>query len=144
MMPRIVARLPFVVSATGDDVRAIALAQVPVEPTGEDHSFLVLELRETISRSRLMETLSAGGLTPIACSTHPPTEDTAVSQHLVEVDGFVEANDPRIAAVCEALGDAVQRAVCLGSFAMPITVPATERPMGWVSVVTAPIEQEAT
>ncbi|MCA8931087.1 MAG: chorismate mutase [Rhodospirillaceae bacterium] len=123
-LPQIVARLPFVADARSTDVQTLAIARVASEPTGDDHSFLVLELQETISRSRLMQTLTAEGFKPVAFWTYSDDAHGEVIQHLVEVEGFLDRHDPRLATTKQAFGEALQRIFYLGGFAMPIVVPA--------------------
>ena len=125
-LPKIVTRLPFLVEPGANDVQALAIARVPVEPTGEDHGFVVLELRETISRSRMIETLTGEGFAPIAFWTHPAGQHDHTHQHLVEIDGFVAPDDPRLDALSAAFGEALNGVFVLGGFAMPIAVDPEE------------------
>jgi len=120
--PRIISRLPFLSrSGRGDEVDGLAIAVLPLEPTGDDRTFLGLELAENISRGRLKDLLDACGLVSQQLRTfHLPGSAGAV--HLVEADGFVAADDPRLESLSQRLGDALVRAQPLGAYAVPIAV----------------------
>jgi len=119
--PRVIAHLPFVVSARGNGRKGLAIARIPHEPTGDDHTLVAIELTEPVSRSRLKEALEDAGLPPVAFWNGPEREaDSPV--HLVEVTDFVGADDARLGQLVDRLGFVGRRAVPIGGFAMPIVV----------------------
>jgi chorismate mutase / prephenate dehydratase len=123
--PRIIARLPFIQDKDGDGKGdALVLAALPLEATGDDRSLLIVEIPQEISRGRLKEALEGVKLSPhLVCGSHLETGGTV---HLIEVAGFVNADDPRLAAAIQALvaagagaGDAV-RLLPIGAYATPL------------------------
>jgi chorismate mutase-like protein len=131
--PRIIARLPFIVGrGRSEDTRALALAQVSHEATGDDHTMVSIELSGPISRSRLREGLIACGLSPVAFWSCVPTrsEPQAVPPQLVEVDDFVADDDLRLGQLLDWLGDYGRRALPIGGFAMPLSVSGPVREGG--------------
>ena len=125
-VPSVVARLPFAVPARGDDLRALAVAVVPHQPTGDDHSLVAIELFETISRSRLKAALDEAALPSVAFWSRAGHRGDDGPLHLVEIADFVERNDPRLATLTESLGDAGRRALTVGGFAMPIQLDPSD------------------
>jgi chorismate mutase len=128
--PRVIARLPFVGRGRGEETRALALAQVPHEPTGDDHGMVSVELSEPISRSRLREGLIACELPPVAfwsCSARRRDAEEEMPPHLVEIADFVADGDPRLGRLLDWLGDSGRRALPIGGFAMPLEVRAPAR-----------------
>jgi chorismate mutase / prephenate dehydratase len=124
--PRIIARLPFV-SRSGprnEEPEALALAAMPLEPTGNDHTFIGIELRSDVSRGRLKDYLEQAGLIPGMFRTHflPGGGGTV---HLVLVEEFVDAADPRLTTLSQRLGDSLYRLMPLGAYAAPIPAPGT-------------------
>lgn len=109
---QIVARLPFVPLGGAE---ALVIAEAPAEASGSDRSYLVLESQPDISRSTLTRALKAAELT--ACSVQVFEEEERW-RHLVEVEGFVEAADPRLARLLEK--DAFRQARSIGGFARPL------------------------
>lgn len=122
--PRVIARLPFASLGRGEETRALALAQVPHESTGDDHTMVSIELAEPVSRSRLREALDHCGLSPMAFWSCVPNANDGdeVPPHLVEVADFVAADDPRLNRLLDWLGDSGRRTLPIGGFAMPLTV----------------------
>jgi len=127
--PRVVARLPFCGRGNGKaegGVDALALAAIPFEPTGDDHTLLGLELAEDISRGRLKDMLEAAGLPATQYRTyHLPGGGGSV--HLIEVESYVDAGDERLSALARRLGDALVRVLPIGVYATPFVVASESR-----------------
>jgi chorismate mutase len=119
--PRVVARLPFCGrgNGRGEERDALAVAAVPAEPTGDDRTLLGLELAEDISRGRIKDMLEASAL-PMTQSRSYFERDGGVSIHLVEIDDYVEAKDPRVKDLRARMGEALLRALPIGGYATPI------------------------
>jgi chorismate mutase/prephenate dehydratase len=120
--PRILARLPFAGrgnARSGGD--ALAVGSGALEPTGDDRSLVVVETRGDISRARFFSTFAAVGL---GCSFVAAVELGDGSRlNLAELDDFVAAGDARLQRFVEQVGaDAVERIVCLGSYAAPLAI----------------------
>jgi hypothetical protein len=118
--PHIVARLPL----TGPGplgIEALAIARMTPEPTGDDHSVVAVETGPDISRSAFTEALAAAGLAPRAIWDARPAADDA-RFHVVEVRGFVEPDDGRLAALRGASdGGGIRNALLLGAYATPLS-----------------------
>ena len=117
--PRIhvVARLPFWGPRPegAPRVHALVVAAMPPDPSSEDRSLITLELPPEQSRARLAAALAAAGF---ATSRTLLWRDPRlqVAQALVGVSGFVTDDDPRLAA----LSDALRPPVVLGAYALPV------------------------
>ena len=126
--PRIVFRLPL---AEAGNVRhgargmpdALAVARIAPEPTGADHSALVIETNEMLSRTALGELFNRAGLKPLQLVSDPE----GTTMHLAIVDGFVPPDDPRLIQMGER--DAVARALSIGSYPQRLP-PAAPRGRG--------------
>jgi chorismate mutase-like protein len=116
--PRVVARLPFGArgNARAEPGDALAIAKLPIEETGADRSFLIVETHGDVSRTRLISALAQAGLPCTFFASHLPR-----SQALAEVEGLVALRDPRIARLLELLGDAAAWVVPIGGYALPLT-----------------------
>jgi chorismate mutase / prephenate dehydratase len=122
--PRIhvVARLPFW-SPRPDgapQVQALVVAAVAPDPSaigeeGGDRSLIGLELPVDLSRARLATALTAAGLTQSAAILRRDP-GAQVAHALVEVEGFVTEDDPRLAAI----PDLLRPPVVLGAYAIPV------------------------
>jgi hypothetical protein len=121
--PRIFARLPFFDGASerGATVSAVAIARVAPEQTGEDRSLLAIETVEEVSRTRLISALSAAGLEALFIVDDARGGGRGTGLHLVEVDGFVTAEDGSLAQFSAALGPALGRIAVLGTYAATLS-----------------------
>ncbi len=120
--PRIVARLPFVMTERlREGPSALVVGHVDAEPTGDDRSFLVVELGEDVSRSRLKQVADATGLPAIHfwTSALPVPERPPI---LIEVAGHVAPGDRKLAAFRGGLGDTVRQLRAVGSYAVPLSL----------------------
>lgn len=118
--PRVIARLPFVREPGGqhEGPEALALALVPHEDSGEDHSLLLVETFDPLSRAAIAKVLAGAGLmlAPGGLCQDSPSEDL----YLVEVEGFVATDDPRLARLVRGSEAGVSRVSVAGSFALPV------------------------
>ena len=117
--PRIhvVARLPFWGPRTegAPRVHALVVAAVAPDPSGADRSLITLELPPEQSRARLSAALGAAGFT-LGRTLLLRDPRVPAAQALVDVDGFVTDNDPRLAT----LNDVLRPPVVLGAYALPV------------------------
>lgn len=120
-IPHIVARLPFAVVDTpsGSGPEALAIGLAAPEPTDRDHSFLTIETGEVISRSQLKGLLTTAGLDVL---TIHACDDGGRSLHLVEVEGFVAADDERLSQLPELSEGRLVQARPVGGFAVPLSL----------------------
>jgi chorismate mutase len=112
----VVARLPFVTLRPEGAPRAQALVvgALAPEPSGEDRSLVAFEADPDFSRARLHELLAGAGLRPLGLVLH--RVERAPTACLAEVDGLVEARDPRLAALAEI---GLARPVVIGAWPVP-------------------------
>jgi len=125
--PRVVARLPFTGVGSGPrrDLEAMALARAENQATGNDRSLMVLEAEDELSRARLSTALSAIDLAPNLMLVREERAETWLV--LVEVDGFVGADDQRIETLLQGSGLPLVRVHRLGSYAVPFEAAALAR-----------------
>jgi chorismate mutase-like protein len=133
-VPHVIARLPFgdPGNQRGRGLQALVIGTTPNEATERDRSLLVAESRDPISRSSLRDALNAAQLKPVFIQAFQ--EPGGRELHLVEVEGFLAKEDPRLAVLARALG-ADSRAIAIGGYAVPLsadelandTAPALKR-----------------
>lgn len=119
-VPRIVARLPVAVAAApsaADGTAALAVTLSPIEASGEDRSYLMLETAEQISRGALRDWLAKADLTQR--ETAAWRDDDKRWLYLIEVDGFVDPEDERLARLAGAVESRVLQVTAVGAYAAP-------------------------
>jgi chorismate mutase / prephenate dehydratase len=118
--PHVISRLPFGGrgNARPNSGDALAIGRGAQLPTGRDRTLIGTENAPNISRGRLFSNLSGLDLrcTFIALSEHAEGGST-----LIELDGFVSADDPRLDRFRAQLGPAVYRLLPLGGYAVPLS-----------------------
>lgn len=118
--PKVFCRLPFLDAGNGE-VTAYTIGQVPLESSGDDLSWLVIETGEELSRSRVMAWLEKAGLKARMRAMHSPKAFPG-SFYLVEVDGYLNDDGPALDDVRAAAGKALSRMSHVGVIARPIQI----------------------
>jgi chorismate mutase len=117
--PRIVARLPFAPPiSTAGRAEALAVGLSAQEDTGDDRAYLVVETGGQASRSAVKRAIEAAGFRVRDWKSGPAAASPA--RALVEVDGCVAPDDPRLAELPRAGGEAVAAAWSVGGYASPL------------------------
>jgi hypothetical protein len=118
--PQVIARLPFAGrgNARSDGGDALAIGRGAQLATGHDRTLIATENAPNISRGRLFSIFAGLGLrcTLIASSEHAEGGNT-----LIELDGFVPPDDPRLDRFRAQLGAALYRLLPLGGYAVPLS-----------------------
>jgi len=116
--PHVIARLPF--GARGNarsNADALAIGRGVEQPTGQDRTLLATENAPDISRGRIVSMLSDLGL---SCTFMTSCEHADAAHTLIEIDGFIAPDDPRLDRLRAQLGKALYRMLRLGSYAVPL------------------------
>ncbi|MBL8670164.1 MAG: chorismate mutase [Alphaproteobacteria bacterium] len=119
--PRIVGRLPFAGGeAHGDRTEAALVAKLQPEPTGDDATYLALEVSATVSRGRIVGKLQESGLAPEFFATWE-TRGSDFHLLLIEVGDFIAADDARLAKLSYQ-GSPFAWARPIGSYPRPLNL----------------------
>jgi chorismate mutase/prephenate dehydratase len=113
----IAARLPFWAPRPegAPQVQALVVAAAAPDPSGADRTLLGVELSPEMSRTRLAAAAAAAGLAPMAMILCRDA-GAPVAHGLIEVEGHMEENDARLAALAERAA----RPLVLGAYAVPL------------------------
>jgi chorismate mutase len=119
----VTARLPFVVGdprGEADGGEAMVVAARPPDPSGDDVTLLALSARGQSSRGRLRDLLAEAGF---AATWRGATSGEGGSDtwHLIEVSGFVDADEPRLRELPRDHPREMDRCVRLGAWARPFS-----------------------
>ena len=121
--PRIINRLPFigVPEDRGTNIEALVICPVPSEPTGRDHTYLVVETVDEIGLERLSTVLKQVDINPVFMSVWRDPDSSSHYMHLAEVEGFITDEDSMILRLGECLGGAASSIWTIGSYGQPLT-----------------------
>jgi chorismate mutase len=117
----VMIRLPLAPSANarGDGLEALVVGFAAPEASARDRSLFVFETKDELSRSALTAALQEAGLEPCSYAGWRDTSATRLLT-LVELEGFVEAGDARIARVVGTTKNRIERAYHIGGYAQPL------------------------
>ena len=126
--PRIINRLPFIYAPKGcnTNLEALVICSVPSEPTGQDHTFLVIETVNEISLKQLSTAFTQAGIKLVYTSSWRDNELTSRYLRLVEVEGFITNKDSVILHLGECLGGIASLIWTIGSYGQPLELPDIE------------------
>ncbi len=143
--PKVISRLPFVAlpnasaATSRAQVSAVAIACLTPEETGDDRSLLTLEITEELSRARLTNALAAVDLPSLLQVAGPSHGGQTGGLYLIETEGFVTFDDPRLVKLAETLGNALSRVTVLGAYPAPIArLDESARNVGAMAVAGRP------
>ncbi len=93
------------------------VATYPPEPSSDDISYLIVQTDPELSRARLGTLIEEAKLTGniLAVDSQP-----GFMRHMLEVDGFVERDDPRLETLAD--DEAILAVKLVGAAARPIGV----------------------
>lgn len=118
---RVVARLPLGDRVRGEynpEHRALVVARLRYEASGQDRSFLGLELEESVSKTRVVDRAKMQGLSANSLYTCPASRPGR-KIHLLEVEGYIGPADAIIETLFRSFEDPDARCVCLGGYPVP-------------------------
>ena len=116
---KIFACIPFILPK-GGAIKAVAVARVEPEDTGNDLSYLSIETEADVSQSRVKATLDKHKLDMrwLAVESFPSGNRV----HLTEIKGFVTGQHEALQELGRALDKSLVALNWLGAYALPITL----------------------
>lgn len=123
-VPRIVLRLPFagLGNARGEAPEALVIARVAPEPTGDDHTLMVVETSEDVSNLALTEMLGKAKLAASVIASH----EKNLHIHLVDARGFLTDGDVGVQLL--SARDQVHQVALVGAYPAPLDLTAPAKP----------------
>lgn len=117
----VVARLPwFAREGSAPGPGAFVLASGQPEESGDDRSVFAFACGDPVDSAALITALTDGGLAVDPRDVIEDRQDSGGCVYIVEVDGFIPADDARIAAAALSLDGAAVR--WMGAYARPFVV----------------------
>ncbi len=117
---RIMARLPLgdrSRAGANPEFRALVVARVRYDTSGDDRSFLALELNQSVSRARIVDRAKTFDLIARSLYSHD-VRDGRHTLHMLEVDRYVAPGDPLLKDLLRAL-ESEGKCICLGGYPIP-------------------------
>jgi hypothetical protein len=119
---RIVSALPYGTTVKQFNTiqdRALIVSKTDFAPSGEDHSFLALEVAPSVSRARIVDVFKSVGLELLTLNTRTGAGTGGKSLHFIEVNNYVSEKDSQLGLIDEKFADSGARCVALGGYPVP-------------------------
>lgn len=119
--PKVVCRLPFFGPANtpGSQLEAMVICKNAAGQSGRDRSLIAFELSARVSLARLREVFEENAMPAEILIDRSSNASDDI--YLADIEGYVEADDPRLLQVNEALKEAIGWFAFLGAYAKPLT-----------------------
>lgn len=119
---RIVCALPY--GSVEDDNtpredKALVISKIDFSSSGEDHSFIALEVDHRVSRARIVDVLKGLDFEPLSLNTKSRPDTKGHSLHLIEVDDFIAQDDKRLTKIADKFDGHDARCTVLGGYPVP-------------------------
>ncbi|MGE0717205.1 MAG: chorismate mutase [Alphaproteobacteria bacterium] len=119
--PRIITRLPFASAGNargGAAMQAVAIARLPTEPSGQDRSYVAIDMADDTSLGTTQRRLHDAGL-PLHGIVAVELPGQGVL-HLAEIDDYLADDDQRLAAFRNLAMGRLNGVKVLGAYAVPL------------------------
>ncbi len=139
---RIMARLPLGDRSRNEpnpEYRGLVVARLKYETSGDDRSFVAMDLDGDISRARLLDKVQSLGLNALSLHTCPSMRPDR-KLHLIELEGYVDPKEDMDVKLLDLLEDPDGKCICLGGYPVP---PVYEDKVGKNAVLTQPAEKKS-
>jgi chorismate mutase len=109
------AKLPF------DQVgrKALIVGRMEYNESGDDHSFIVVQVEGPLSRARVIDMLKEQGIKVTSIVTSSTPEENGRTAHLIEIETYVSKGDKRLAAIESKLEEHYGVCIPLGGYPVP-------------------------
>lgn len=127
---RIIAKLPFArTTAQYGAAEAVIVARAEAEQSGQDRSLIAIDLSADYSTDMLLTEVAECGIT--GAFLRAKWHDRSARKrwvHLVEADGYVTTDDPRLADAARVFEKNLNDIIVVGGFAEPLVLDDRARP----------------
>lgn len=119
-LPKIIGRLPAMTQPNSRS--ALVVGQITLEESGDDRTFLAVETLEEMSRTRLLSRLGKAGFDVEFITDHNDSQVPLPVWSLIEVDGFVALDDPRIKTLINESAGEIGHVSIVGVYPVPLAL----------------------
>lgn len=127
---------------TMNDHRALIVGKSGYDESGDDHSFLLIKCSGDVSRGRLVDHAKKIGLEALSLVSSRPTGPYTPAMHLMEVKGFLAADNECFKAFADLIEDNEAQVSCVGGYPVPPSYPKSVHP-AQTAIPSAPREEAA-
>lgn len=129
--------------ARNPDERALVVSKAGFDDSGDDHSFLLVQCNQRVSRGKLVDVAKKLDMTALSLASSRATIPDAPAFHLVEVDTYLNNADERVQKFADALEDDYARVTCVGGYPVPPVYAKTISPREDGTPLTAPTGEKS-
>lgn len=119
---KIVCALPYgsIEGQTSDPhSKALVISAINFDESGQDHSFIALEIDQSVSRGRLVDALKELDFEPLGMTSITQADAAGHSMHLIEVDDYLDEHDERLKEFTAKFEEFQARCKAIGGYPVP-------------------------
>ncbi len=122
--PRIIGRLPFINVPQNSSINfdALVICPIPSEPTGQDHTFLIIETGKEINPKKISSALRKADIKQVFSAAWQEKGANPRYLYLVEAIGFITKEDSTILLLSEYLDDKKALIRTIGTYGQPLAL----------------------
>lgn len=142
---KIVCALPYgtIEGETSDpDNKALVISKINFDSSGEDHSFVGLEIDRSVSRGRIVDVLKDLGFEPLSVTSITDADSEGHSLHMIELNDYLAEDDERLGKFMSEFEDFDARLKALGGYPVSPTYNKNDVPSIEVSIPSLPSSEE--
>lgn len=126
---RVVTALPYGSSAALNTIRdrALVVSKTDFGPSGDDRSFIALEIDTSVSRARIVDMFKSVDLEALSINTVVGGGAGGRNLHLVEAAGYIAEKDGQLPRLEEKFTGNNARCVAIGGYPVPPVFKAVEK-----------------
>ncbi len=99
--------------------KGLIISKIGFQESGEDHSFIVVQIDQEVSRGRIVDALRDLSFDPLSVFTKSGYQGTSSSLHLIELNDFVADGDERLAKITRKFEEYAAICMVLGGYPVP-------------------------
>lgn len=136
---RIVCAMPYGLTKDqmmGPESRALVVSKTDFSPSGDDRSFIVLQVASPVSRAMIIDVFKSAKLEILSITTRKfPSV-----MYLIEVGDFVAFGDDRLKVIADKVGDSGARLTVIGGYPVPPIYKETNKNESGVAITNIKAE----
>lgn len=99
--------------------KGLVVSKIDFIASGEDHSFIAIDVDRSVSRARIVDALKKLDFEPLSLHTMSRPDAGGRSMHMVEIDDYLPEGDKHLKLIADQFEGQNARCVAIGGYPVP-------------------------